>query len=179
MYTSTVKWEFIFRNFKYLRPSPAFYGHFCWLHCWTILLLLRKMWTVKLFAVTLILTVFIRDTESWWQRRRGSSPPPCSPRACQVSSWSTWSTCTHQCGTSGKQERVRTVTVAATCAGSCSHLSEIRSCNTDNCQNSGTPTSKGCSCLPGYFGTCCEIGKLKKTHAKHTKSLHSCILKSW
>lgn len=89
------------------------------------------------------------------------SPPPCSPRACQVSSWSTWSPCTHQCGTSGTQTRTRTKTVVEACGGSCPHTSEMRSCNRDKCQNSGTLTSNGCSCLPGYNGTCCEIGKLK------------------
>ena len=87
-----------------------------------------------------------------------SSPPPCRPRVCQVSFWSRWSPCSHQCGTSGTQTRARTVTAAATCGRPCPHLSEMRLCNTDNCQNSGTPTSNGCSCPPGYNGTCCEIG---------------------
>ncbi|XP_020619750.1 coadhesin-like [Orbicella faveolata] len=115
------------------------------------------MWTAKFFAVTLVITVFIRDAESWKPRRRGGSLLPCSPRVCQVSSWSAWSPCTHLCGTTGTQTRARTVAVTATCGGSCPHLSEIRSCNRDNCQNSGTPSRNGCSCPPGYVGTCCEI----------------------
>ena len=138
---------------------------------------LRKMWTVKFFAVTLVITTFIGEAESWKKRRRGSSPPPCrSPRACQVSSWSAWSPCTHLCGTTGTHTRVRTVTVTAACGGSCPHLTEFRSCNRGNCQNSGTPTSNGCSCPPGYGGTCCEIGRLKKKSASkaHPKSLHTC-----
>jgi len=138
---------------------------------------LRKMWTAKFFAVTLVTTVFIRDAESWKPRRRGGSLLPCSPRVCQVSSWSAWSPCTHLCGTTGTQTRARTVAVTATCGGSCPHLSEIRSCNRDNCQNSGTPSRNGCSCPPGYVGTCCEIGKLKKKKSAsktHTKSLHTC-----
>ena len=91
-----------------------------------------------------------------------SSPLPCSPQACHVSFWSRWSPCTHQCGTNGTQTRTRTKTIFESCGGSCPHLSEMRSCNRDNCQNSGIPTSSGCSCLPGYNGTCCEIGKLKR-----------------
>jgi len=130
------------------------------------------MWTVKFFAVTFVITVFILEAASWKQRRRGVSPPPCSPRACEVSSWSAWSPCTHLCGTTGTQTRVRTVTVTATCGGSCPHLEEIHSCNRGNCQNSGTPTSNGCSCPPGYGGTCCEIGKLKTIRKqKHTENL--------
>lgn len=112
----------------------------------------------------LVLLVFVGITESGRRRRRRRhSPPPCSPRTCQVSSWSTWSSCTHQCGTSGTQTRARTKTVIEACGGSCPHvLSKTRSCNRDNCQNSGTPTSNGCSCPPGYNGTCCEIEEIGK-----------------
>ena len=125
------------------------------------------MWKVVVFAVTLLLLVFVRDTESWRRRRRRRSPPPCIPRDCQVSSWSAWSPCTHQCGTSGTQNRTRTITQSSACGGSCPFvLSQTQPCNRDNCQNSGTPTSSGCSCPPGYNGTCCEIGKLKTNHPR-------------
>lgn len=124
------------------------------------------MWKVKFLAVVLLLLVFVLEAESLWGRGGRRRSPPCSPRACKVSSWSTWSPCTHQCGTSGKQKKIRTVTVAAACGGSCPHLSETRSCNRNNCQNSGTPTSKGCSCLPGYSGTCCEIGELNTNYPR-------------
>ena len=115
------------------------------------------MWTLKLLAFTIALLSFAGTTECG--RRRNSR---CSPRSCRVSSWSRWSQCSHRCGTSGTQTRKRKKTVAESCGGSCSFaLSETRSCNTDNCQNSGTPTSQGCSCRPGYRGTCCEKGKLR------------------
>ena len=130
------------------------------------------MWTVKLFVITLVLLVFVRDTESWWWGRgrsrpsRKRSPPPnpmCSPRNCQVCPWSAWSPCTHQCGTNGTQTRTRIKTVVEACGGSCPyHLSEVCSCNRDKCQNSGTPTSYGCSCPPGYRGKCCEITEIGK-----------------
>ncbi|XP_078343057.1 uncharacterized protein LOC144628816 [Oculina patagonica] len=116
------------------------------------------MWKVKVLAVTLLLLVFVSGVESWRRRRRRRSPPPCTPRTCQVSSWSTWSPCSHQCGTSGTYTRKRTITVAASCGGPCPFpLSQTRPCNRGKCQNAGTPTSKGCSCRPGYQGTCCEI----------------------
>ena len=125
------------------------------------------MWKAKLLAVTLLLIVFIRDAECWWRRRRRRSPPPCIPRNCQVGSWKPWSPCTHQCGTSGTQTRTRAITLTAACGGSCPFvLSETSPCNRDKCQNSGTPISSGCSCPPGYQGTCCEIGKLKTNHPR-------------
>lgn len=115
------------------------------------------MWILNLLAFSIALLVSVGITESGRNRYW-----PCSPRSCQVSYWSHWSHCSHQCGTSGTQTRKRIKTVAESCGGSCSFaLSETRPCNTDNCQNSGTPTSQGCSCKPGYRGTCCEEGKLK------------------
>ena len=126
------------------------------------------MWKVKFLVVALLLLVFIHETESWRRRRRRRNlPPPCVPRNCQVSSWNPWSSCSHQCGTSGTQTRTRTITLAASCGGSCPFaLSETLPCNRDNCQNSGTPISSGCSCPPGYNGTCCEIGKLETNHQR-------------
>ena len=126
------------------------------------------MWMLKLLAFGLVLILFVGISESGGWRYS-----PCSPRSCQVSSWSHWSQCSHQCGTSGTQRRTRKKTVAESCGGSCSFaLLETRSCNTDNCQNSGTPTSQGCSCIPGYRGTCCEKGKLKKiSFVKHTHKI--------
>lgn len=122
------------------------------------------MWMLELLAFALALLTFVGITESggYW-RRRTYATPPCTPRACQVSFWSKWSHCTQQCGTSGIQSRWRKKTVVESCGGSCSNvLSETRSCNTDSCHNSGTPTIYGCSCRQGYRGTCCEIGKLKR-----------------
>lgn len=40
-------------------------------------------------------------------------------------------------------------------------FSDNRACNRDNCRNGGTPHSSGCTCRPGYKGTCCEGGKEK------------------
>ena len=113
---------------------------------------------LKLLALALVFVVFAGTTESGRSWRYS----PCIPRSCQVSSWSHWSHCSHVCGTSGTQTRKRIKTVAESCGGSCSFaFTETRSCNTDNCQNSGTPTSQGCSCKTGYRGTCCEKGTLK------------------
>lgn len=125
------------------------------------------MWTTKLLAVTVVLLVLARDTEPWRRRRRRrAGPPPCGARNCQVGSWSSWGACSRQCGTSGSQRRTRAKTVVEACGGTCPyHLAETRACNRDACKNSGTPHSSGCSCRPGYRGTCCESGKLKQfTH---------------
>ena len=91
------------------------------------------------------------------RRRRRRSPPPCN---CQVGSWTSWSSCSHQCGTSGTQQRTRGVTQGASCGSTCPyHLRESQACNRDNCRFGGTPHSSGCSCRPGYGGTCCEHGE--------------------
>lgn len=61
--------------------------------------------------------------DSWSRRRRRQ----CSPRACEVSSWSSWSSCyTSECG---QQKRSRTVESSASCGGTeCPTLDETRQC---------------------------------------------------
>ena len=127
------------------------------------------MWKVKFLALVFLLLVFVLEVDSRGRigrQRRIRVSPPCRPRACKVSSWSEWSPCTHQCGKSGIQKRTRKRTVLESCGGSCPFVfKEIRSCNRVNCQNSETPTGKGCSCLPRYNGMCCKIDKLKANYS--------------
>jgi hypothetical protein len=96
-----------------------------------------------------VLAVFGREVDAF--RRR-----PCSPKNCQVSSWTRWSTCSRKCDQSGFSQRVRQKTVLERCGGRCLfHLTERRVCNP--CSNGGTRTSNGrCICVSGYTGTCCE-----------------------
>ncbi|KAL9987480.1 hypothetical protein ACROYT_G001793 [Oculina patagonica] len=149
------------------------------------------MWATKLLAVALVLLVLARDTEPWRRRRRRrAGPPPCGARNCQVGSWSSWGACSRQCGTSGSQRRTRGKIVVEACGGTCPyHLAETRACNRDACKNSGTPHSNGCSCRPGYRGTCCESDVdecqskpcqhiCKNTFGSFTCSCHSCYTKA-
>ena len=114
------------------------------------------MWKVKFLAVGFLLLVFVLAVDS--RGRRGRSrrrTPPCRPRACQVSSWSEWSPCTHQCETIGKQKRTRTRTVLESCGGSCPFvLRQTRWCKRVNCQNSATPTGNSHSCQPRDITEC-------------------------
>ena len=107
------------------------------------------------------LLYLLTEASAWRRRRRRRrSPPPCSAVNCQVGSWTSWSSCSHQCGTRGTQSRTRQQVQAASCGGTCPyHLRETRACNRDNCRNGGTPHSSGCSCRAGYRGTCCEQGE--------------------
>ena len=111
-----------------------------------------------------IILLLVGTTMSWWgrRRRRRRSPPPCSAVNCQVGSWTSWNSCSHQCGTSGTQIRTRQLVHAASCGGTCPYsLSETRACNRNSCQNGGTPHSSGCSCRSGFRGTCCEDGEFR------------------
>ena len=102
----------------------------------------------------------LMGARGWRRRRRRSSAPPCSPRNCQVGAWTSWSSCSHRCGSSGTRLRTRQIVQAAACGGSCPFtFQDSQSCNRNNCQHGGTPHSSGCSCRAGYSGTCCELGE--------------------
>ena len=93
--------------------------------CWYKVVKFNRMWMLKLLAFSLVIVVFAGITESgrrqYW---------PCSPRSCQVSPWSHWGHCSHQCGTSGTQTRKRKKTIAESCGGSCLFtLSETHVCS--------------------------------------------------
>ena len=118
---------------------------------------------MKSIVLTICFVVLITGTNSifWSRRRRRRSPPPCKARNCQVGSWTSWSSCSHQCGTSGSQTRTRQQLQAAQCGGTCPyHLQETQGCNRGNCQNGGTPNNGGCSCRLGYRGMCCQQGEV-------------------
>lgn len=131
-----------------------------------------------------VLLLLMETSSKFWRRRRRRSSPPrlrCREvRNCGVSSWTIWSACSYQCGTSGTQRRTRVVTWAASCRGSCPYsLRETQACNRDNCQYGGTPHRFGCSCRRGYGGTCCDRGELSPgnnfddIHFLHTKDSSS------
>jgi len=110
--------------------------------------------------LAICLLCLLTEASAWRRRRRRRSPPPCSAVNCQVGSWTSWSSCSHQCGTSGTQSRTRQQVQAASCGGTCPYsLSETQACNRDSCRNGGTPYSGGCSCRAGYGGTCCDRGE--------------------
>ena len=120
---------------------------------------------MKRICILICLFYVLARTNAWRRRRRRRAPPPCSAVNCQVGSWTSWSSCSRQCGTSGTQARTRPLQVAASCGGTCHYnLLETQACNRDNCQNGGTSHSGGCSCRVGYGGTCCEHGESKHTN---------------
>ena len=122
---------------------------------------------IAVLTICVILLLMAETNSIFWRRRRRRrrSPPPCSAVNCQVGSWTSWSSCSHKCGTSGTKRRTRQQVQAASCGGFCPYnLLEARACNRDNCQNGGTPYSSGCSCRAGYGGTCCEHGEFSVRH---------------
>ena len=122
---------------------------------------------MKRALIAICFLLLLNETNSiFWRRRRRRrrrSPPPCSAVNCQMGSWTSWSYCSHQCGTSGTQSRTRQEVQSASCGGTCLYDTyESRACNRDNnCHHGGTPQRRGCSCREGYGGICCEQGEAK------------------
>ena len=81
--------------------------------------------------MTISLLLLLTLSNSWWSRRRRRRRRSCSSVNCQVGGWTSWSSCSHQCGTSGTQARTRQQTRAASCGGTRPyHLREMHvACN--------------------------------------------------
>ena len=104
----------------------------------------------------LVLLFVILDRSEGWRRRRRRR---CPVTNCDVSYWSSWSSCTAACGWGGTQWRSRSVTRGPSCGGSCPYaLSQSQGCNRF-CYNGGTPQQSWCNCKIGYSGQCCKGGK--------------------
>lgn len=106
-------------------------------------------------TVFVLLASFIvfHHADAWRRRRRRR----CTPRACEVSSWSSWSGCSaDQCGQQGSQHRTRTVTSHASCGGTeCPELDESRQCYSSqsvDCQLSSWTQWSACSTPCGVSG---------------------------
>ena len=95
------------------------------------------------------------ETDTWRRRRRRRRS--CSPRNCEVSSWSSWSSCSaEKCGQQGSQRRTRWRVSEPSCGGSeCPTLEETRQCygtRSVNCQLSSWSAWSACSTLCGISG---------------------------
>ena len=121
-----------------------------------------------IFVVLSILLLFTETNSIFWRRRRRRRSPPVDPRPCagsrdcSVSSWSGWSSCSWPCGLSGVKRRSRYVTISKLNCGTCPYsLSETKACNREArlCLHGSTRNSRGCTCRPGWTGTCCGTGK--------------------
>ncbi len=105
---------------------------------------------VTFLVMLLASLVFVDHSDA---RRRS-----CSPRNCQVSSWSSWSPCSASwCGTQGSQGRSRTLTTTSACGGApCPDLRERRQCygtRPVNCQLSSWSEWSACTTPCGISGT--------------------------
>lgn len=80
----------------------------------------------SIVIIVVVLFAFFSHSEAWRRRRRRR----CTPRDCEVSSWSSWNQCTaNQCGQRGSQSRSRTEISSTSCGGAqCPELYETRQC---------------------------------------------------
>lgn len=113
---------------------------------------------LKFALIVVILATLISEFgESWFRRRRRRrSQPSCSAQSCNVSEWSSWSSC----GNTGVETRTRIKTVNQSCGGSCFlDFVDVRIPCNRTCKNGGSQENGFCSCTDGFTGRCCEIGK--------------------
>ena len=151
-------------------------------------------------TITLILLIisfyFAYDTEAWRRRRRRRS---CSASNCQMSSWSSWSSCSAPCGHFSSQQRTRYVRTHASCGGSCPYSTqETRSCYGNspvNCRTSSWSSWSSCSATrcgvqgfqrrtrsitrsPGCGGAACP-NNMQETKSCYGTAVVHCAYSSW
>ena len=79
-----------------------------------------------------------------------------NPVDCELSEWTSWSSCTTPCGASGTQSSSRHRVLTEKCGGTCSSsLSRTRSCLQTSCFNGGSVQNGACRCRDGFSGNCC------------------------
>ena len=110
---------------------------------------------VKKAVFLLLVLHFFLETDAWRRRRRRRRS--CSPRNCEVSSWSSWISCSaEQCGQQGSERRTREQVSEPSCGGSeCPTLQETRQCygtRSVNCQLSSWSEWSACSTACGVSG---------------------------
>lgn len=80
-----------------------------------------------------------------------------NPVDCELSEWTSWSSCTTPCGASGTQSSSRHRVLTEKCGGTCSSsLSRTRSCLQTSCFNGGSVQNGACRCRDGFTGNCCQ-----------------------
>ena len=112
------------------------------------------MVSVIKIAVLVALLIFVYPSDAWSRYRRHR----CPVRDCQVSSWSSWISCSaSQCGQQGSQSRSRQKESSASCGGAqCPDLHETRPCYGSkrvDCQLSSWSEWSACTVPCGVSGT--------------------------
>lgn len=136
-------------------------------------------------VLTVVIVIsFINESHTWRRRRRRRRH--CSPKHCQVSSWSSWSPCSVlKCGKSGSQWRSRSIITHPVCGGTAcpQNMQETITCYGTTAVNCVYSTwSKWSVCSPSQCGdsqrssryiitreqcggTPCNMTTLRKTRA--------------
>jgi len=158
--------------------------------------MLQKHTKKMILLIILLCFYFADDTEAiFWNRRRRN----CSASNCQMSSWSSWSTCHASCGSLSSQHRTRYVRVHASCGGGCPYSStETRTCYGNspvNCMISSWSSWSSCSATrcgvqgfqrrtrsitrsPGCGGAACP-NNMQETKSCYGTDAVDCVYSSW
>ena len=117
-------------------------------------------WTkdIELMAGNIMFIYLIVSVRIWFLQAQDFGDS-CGPSCDEVSPWSGWSACSPRCGSYRTQTRTRYRTSRPDCQMRCPvslFLRDSRQCDTNGCHNGGTPFYDGCSCKPGWTGTCCD-----------------------
>ena len=114
----------------------------------------REMRTCVILRVAFCLAL-LHCADSWLFRRRRRRR--CSSTKCRWGSWRKNTSCNTRCGATGRELWIRSVTVRASCGGTCTGSGrEYRPCNRI-CYNGGKLMTVSCKCTGRYRGTCCDV----------------------
>ena len=143
----------------------------------------------------LVSVIFFQHTDAWRRRRRRR----CPVRDCEVSYWSSWSSCSaYSCGQRGYESRSRTIRTYSSCGGAAcpsslyqtrqcysstpedchlSSWSEWSTCTATSCHVSGTQSSSRHRITTEQCGGTCT-STFRKTRTCSRTSV-DCQLSSW
>lgn len=123
--------------------------------CWFKYVFPLEKWIIRCKAMRIVLSTLCIE----FLILASSQEHACRRSDCSYS-WSPWSGCSCPCGSGCKMTRTGQTDPSDSCCSAHS-ITDEQACNTDPslCLHGGSQNGYGCSCISGWTGTCCGIGK--------------------